>query len=331
MISLILPTYNEAANIKSLIDMIDGVLATTPHEIIVVDDDSPDGTWQVAEGIRSKHPTLRVLRRIGRRGLSSAVVEGFDMAHGDVLAVMDADGQHDSSLLLKLLVAIDAGADIAIGSRYVKGGSVGDWVKDRRIISSIGTFFAKSLSRVHVSDPLGGFFAMKASLYEKVRHKLKPSGFKILLEILANVPSIAFVSEVPLIFRMRQHGHSKLSFKVQLQFMQQVLRLSVRKALRAINMTCSITFLILVLLGIVGFGARLWSMHPLYTDKALRTSVEQSVRLNALREGWLLSDITFTHVDRATLGIAHRDHIRTGSPVTYCTINLATTSLTCDE
>jgi dolichol-phosphate mannosyltransferase len=158
-------------------------------------------------------------------------------------------------------------------------------VKDRRIISSIGTFFAKSLSRVHVSDPLGGFFAMKASLYEKVRHKLKPSGFKILLEILANVPSIAFVSEVPLIFRMRQHGHSKLSFKVQLQFMQQVLRLSVRKALRAINMTCSITFLILVLLGIVGFGARLWSMHPLYTDKALRTSVEQSVRLNALAVG----------------------------------------------
>lgn len=102
MLSLILPTYNEAANIAALIDNIDGVLQSVPYEVIIVDDNSPDGTWKVAEGLVSQHPALRVLRRIGRKGLSSAVVEGFDMARGDILAVMDADGQHDALLLHKI-------------------------------------------------------------------------------------------------------------------------------------------------------------------------------------------------------------------------------------
>ena len=203
MLSLVLPTYNEAANITALIDNIDGVLQSVPHEIIVVDDDSPDGTWKVAEGLTRKHPALRVLRRVGRKGLSSAVTEGFDMARGNVLAVMDADGQHDAMLLHTMLASLKSGAELSIGSRYVAGGSVGDWVTDRRIISSAGTIVAKALSRVRVSDPLGGFFALRKELYVSVRPSLRPTGFKILLEILANVPSSTRISEIPLVFRMR--------------------------------------------------------------------------------------------------------------------------------
>ena len=189
MISLVLPTYNEAANITALIDNIDGVLQSVPHEIIIVDDNSPDGTWKVAEGLTRKHPALRVLRRVDQKGLSSAVVEGFDMARGTVLAVMDADGQHDAMLLHTMLSSLKAGAELTIGSRYVAGGSVGEWVTDRRIISSAGTVVAKALSRVRVSDPLGGYFALRADLYKTIRASLRPSGFKILLEILANIPA----------------------------------------------------------------------------------------------------------------------------------------------
>jgi len=331
VLSLILPTYNEAANIAALIDNIDGVLQSIPHEIIVVDDNSPDGTWQVAEGLMPKHPALRVMRRIGRRGLSSAVVEGFDMARGDVLAVLDADGQHDAMLLHTMLASLQAGAELTIGSRYVPGGSVGEWVRDRRIISSAGTVVAKMLSRVKVSDPLGGFFALRRDLYTSIRESLHPTGFKILLEILASIPASTCVTEIPLVFRMRLHGQSKLSLKVHFDFVCQALRLMVRQMLRGTCTFCRLGFWIVCVIVILVTLPRIWQLRDLYTDPALRTAANRAVTTVAQREGWLLSDVQIIRADRSSVTIVHREHMRRPPPPETCTVGIALSTLTCDH
>lgn len=329
MLSLILPTYNEAANIAALIDHIDGVLQSVPYEIIVVDDDSPDGTWRVAEGLVAKHPALRVLRRMGKRGLSSAVIEGFDLAQGNILAVMDADGQHDAALLHKILSSINAGAELSIGSRYVSGGSVGEWVRDRRIISSIGTTIAKFLSRVKVSDPLGGFFALRSDLYKSLRSSLRPTGFKILLEILAHVPPSTRVTEIPLVFRMRLHGRSKLSLKIHVQFVCQVLRLAVLRTFLGTCRLCSVLFWTVCVIIFCFLAVRAWHLRLLFADAALRTQVQTAVSVAAAREGWLLSDIEMTAVDRTFVHLTHREHMRRVPAPVFCTITITTSELSC--
>src|SRR3989338_7039593 len=142
MLSLILPTFNEAQNIPELIPKLKEVLRGIAHEIIVVDDDSPDGTWKVTQELAQKHDDLHVIRRIGRRGLSSAVIEGFLASKGDVLAVMDADGQHDMGLIPKLAVSATKTKGMAIGSRYIEGGSVEGWDERRHFLSRIATRLA---------------------------------------------------------------------------------------------------------------------------------------------------------------------------------------------
>ncbi|MEQ1849589.1 MAG: polyprenol monophosphomannose synthase [Candidatus Peribacteraceae bacterium] len=329
MISVILPTYNEAANIVTMIDFLDGVLKDQPHEIIVVDDDSPDGTWKVAESARTKYSSLRVMRRRHTKGLSSAVVDGFDMAVGDVLVVMDADGQHDPDLLPKVLAAIDSGASIAIGSRYVEGGSVGEWVRDRRIISNIGTFFARMLSRVPVSDPLGGFFAIRRSLYRSVRSHLQPVGFKILLEILAFVPSQTRLHEVPLRFRMRQHGTSKLSLGVHAAFVYQVLRLLLLQIPQFLQRHAYGVFLIMTIGIALASIARITALLPL-RDSAIRSKVQTALQEIAQKQGWLLSDIHILSVDETHAKIMHQAHRRSRVSPERCTVQYDPPSLACD-
>lgn len=331
MLSLILPTYNESASIVMLLETIGSVLRDVPHEIIVVDDDSPDGTWKIATEFAARRARIKVLRRIGKRGLSSAVVDGFDAAHGTILAVMDADGQHDASLLLKLVNAIEHGSDIAIGSRYVPGGSVGDWVADRRLLSSAGSFFARRLSRVPVSDPLGGFFALRRDLYDRVREQLRPSGFKILLEILAAVPPATRLSEVPLVFRMRLHGQSKLSFAVHLAFACQVLRLTVMRWMTTTAAFGAWLFLLVTLLTALLTVPRAWALRLLYTDAVVRASVQSVLMTVAGKQGWLLSDIELTSVTAESAFLTHRDHLRAMGGVRSCRIDLHTSVLSCDD
>jgi dolichol-phosphate mannosyltransferase len=220
MFSLILPTYNEADNIPDLIESIRKALAGVPHEIIVVDDDSPDETWKVTQELAHDRDDLHVIRRIGRRGLSSAVIEGFLAAKGDVFGVMDADGQHDESLLPKLYKAALANDGIAIGSRYIEGGSVGEWDEQRYLLSRIATKLAKALCKVKARDPMSGFFAVSRSTFDKALPTLNPKGFKILLDFLVHVPKNTKVQEIPFTFGKRMHGESKLSRRVQIEFLE---------------------------------------------------------------------------------------------------------------
>ncbi|PIR53627.1 dolichol monophosphate mannose synthase [Candidatus Peregrinibacteria bacterium CG10_big_fil_rev_8_21_14_0_10_49_10] len=220
MFSLILPTFNEARNIPELIQSIRAALGDIPHEIIIVDDDSPDETWRIARDLAQNRNDLHVIRRVGRRGLSSAVMEGFLAAKGDVLGVMDADGQHDCALLPKLYESVRANGGIGIGSRYVKGGSVGEWDERRHIMSRMATKMAIVLCKVKVKDPMSGFFAINRLTLEGILPTLNPKGFKILLDLLVHVPKDTPVQELPFVFGKRLHGESKLSRRVQIEFLE---------------------------------------------------------------------------------------------------------------
>ena len=220
MLSLVLPTFNEAENLPLLLPKLEEVLKGIPHEIIIVDDDSPDQTWHIAQELSEKIGDLHVIRRIGRRGLSSAVVEGFLAAKGDVLAVMDADGQHDLTLIPKLFVAVRSGSNVAIGSRYIEGGSVGSWDERRYRLSRIATNLAKRLCKVEVNDPMSGFFALDRKTFEATLPRLNPKGFKILLDFLVHVPKGTTAKEIPFTFGTRMHGESKLSRRVQIEFLE---------------------------------------------------------------------------------------------------------------
>lgn len=220
MISLILPTYNEAANLPILLPKILEVLHGRSFEIIIVDDNSPDGTAEITRKFGEEHREVRAIRRIGRRGLSSAVIEGFLAATGDTLMVMDADGQHDIGLLTKLADAIAHGNNIAIGSRYVSGGSVGEWDERRFALSRMATRLAQKLCKVRVHDPMSGFFAIQRSTFEAALPTLNPKGFKILLDLLVHAPKGTQAIEIPFQFGKREHGESKLSRRVQLEFIE---------------------------------------------------------------------------------------------------------------
>jgi len=220
MLSLILPTFNEAENLPVLLPKIEDALKDIPHEVIIVDDDSPDETWRVAQELSAHQSDVHVIRRIGRRGLSSAVVEGFLAAKGGILAVMDADLQHDLALLPQLYRTVKSGVNIAIGSRYVEGGSVGEWDERRYALSRIATNLARRLCKVEVRDPMSGFFALNRSTFESTLPKLNPKGFKILLDFLVHVPKGTTAKEIPFTFGTRLHGKSKLSRRVQIEFLE---------------------------------------------------------------------------------------------------------------
>ncbi len=225
MFSLVLPTFNERRNIGPLIGRIEMVLNQEPidFEIIVVDDDSPDETWRLAQEIAKEDSHLQVIRREGARGLATAVVEGWKAARGDILGVMDADLQHPPEILPDLLGPILRGtADIAIASRHTSGGGVGEWNLPRRIVSRGATTLAFLLLPQilrFIQDPMSGFFLMKRSVIDSAL--LKPTGYKILLEILAK-GNYRRIREVPYVFEERKNGKSKLGPKQYLEFLMHV-------------------------------------------------------------------------------------------------------------
>ncbi len=218
-LSVVVPTFNEAENLPILLGQLAEVLHLVDYEVIVVDDDSPDGTWQVADELALDNPRVRCMRRVGERGLSSAVMAGFSVASGEVLAVMDADLQHDSSILPDLLEPIRSGAaDIVVASREAEGGGYGDWSRSRRTLSVAGASLARTMTGTPVTDPMSGFFAVSRARLEEVAPDVNPRGFKILLEVLARGDSPR-VAEVGYTFGLRQHGETKLTTSVAFSYL----------------------------------------------------------------------------------------------------------------
>ncbi len=244
-LSLIVPTYNESENLPILLNQIHSCLANINKEVIVVDDNSPDHTWEIARSLTALYPWLRVVRRMHERGLSSAVLAGFELAEGEILAVMDSDLQHDENALLPMLKSFENGADIVVASRKAQGGGIHDWSPTRKFISWLATFFAKFVLPRTVSDPMSGFFALKRSLYVQHKASMNPRGFKILLEFLVRAKNNN-IQEVGYTFKPRIHGESKLSTKVIVAYLCALYDLSFGKYL-------PLRFLKYGLIGVSGF------------------------------------------------------------------------------
>ena len=219
-LSIIAPSYNERANIRPLTEAIEAAMGNIPWELIVVDDDSPDGTPDEVMAVQREGYPLRLIRRVGRRGLASAVVEGALAAEADHVAVIDADMQHDERLLPQMLATmVEGDADLVVGSRHIGDGSIGDWDKSRARMSAFATWCANSVIGSHVTDPMSGFFAMKRDAFHACVYDLSQQGYKILLDILTSSPRKLKVVELPYTFRTRQHGESKLDMMVAAEFL----------------------------------------------------------------------------------------------------------------
>ncbi len=227
VLSVIVPTYNERENLRELLERVDRALSGIPYEVIIVDDNSPDGTADLAEELSRVYP-VRVVRRSGRLGLASAVLDGFKVSEGKFVAVMDADLQHPPEVLPRLYAMVaNGGCDIAIASRYVEGGRVEGWPFFRRFMSWGATLIARTLlPRVRgVRDPMSGYFMFRRKVVEGVISEMNPKGFKILLEIL--VKGVwREACEVPYTFSVRKRGRSKLGLKEVANYLLHVLELS---------------------------------------------------------------------------------------------------------
>ena len=210
-LSIVVPTFNESANVRELLRRLESVLGDTGWEVIFVDDDSPDETAACVRSIARLDPRVRCVQRIGRRGLSSACIEGMLASAAPYVAVMDADLQHDESVLPRMLGILRSGAaDVVVGTRYAQGGSTGDWDAQRAGMSRLATRVGRWVLRQDVSDPMSGFFMLRREVLDGSVRRLSGIGFKILLDILASAPPGLRVAEVPFTFRSRFAGESKL-------------------------------------------------------------------------------------------------------------------------
>lgn len=219
-VSLIIPTYNEKANIAPLVEAVRSALGDIPWEIIIVDDDSPDQTFAEVSRLAREEPRLRCLRRVGRRGLSSAVIEGALVANGSAIAVMDADFQHDERILKQMYEKLTStGADIVVATRYADGGGIGEWDATRAKMSDFATRMAGMLVGNQTTDPMSGFFMVRREIFASVIYDLSQQGYKILLDIISSSHTPLKIEEVPYVFRTRQEGESKISIMVLAQFL----------------------------------------------------------------------------------------------------------------
>jgi dolichol-phosphate mannosyltransferase len=219
-LSVVIPTYNESANVPELLRRLDACLTGVAWEAVVVDDDSPDGTWRVAKEIAAADPRVRCIRRVGRRGLAGACIEGMLSSAAPVVAVIDADLQHDETVLPRMLAEIRSGADLAVGSRYAEGGSSSEGLSAfRRWGSETATRLARRFLGVQLSDPMSGFFMIRRERVDAIAGKLSNDGFKILLDIVASSPAPLKTVETPYTFRERVAGESKLDTLVTAEYL----------------------------------------------------------------------------------------------------------------
>ncbi len=291
-VSLILPSRNEAANILTSIQRAKDVLSGFRFEIIVVDDNSPDGTSAIVRDLAATDRSVRIMERVGRRGLASACIEGAMAASGKVIAVMDADLQHDEAVLPKLVSAVlHDDYELAVGTRYVAEGGTGDWQDDRKAKSALATRLAHMVLKTELSDPMSGFFAVRADLFRDLVPRMTGRGFKILLDIVFASRRELKIKEVPFVFRTRDEGESKLDAATSLQFLMMLYD----QALGHIVPARFVLFALVGGLGVFVHMAVLFSLH-----KGLGTSflVGQSAAvIIAMTYNYLLNNIlTFRDV-----------------------------------
>ncbi|UYY59902.1 glycosyltransferase [Sphingomonas sp. S2-65] len=220
-LAVVIPTFNERANVPTLIAKLDQALEGRNWEAIFVDDNSPDGTADAARELARLDRRVRVIQRIGRRGLSSACIEGMCATAAPVVAVIDGDLQHDERLLPAMLDALagDPALDLVVGSRFVEGGGTGEWDRDRVAKSAFATKLSRRVLKAELSDPMSGFFMIRADIVRGLVPTLSAIGFKILLDIMTASPKPLTFIELPYVFRTRSEGESKLDHVVAMEYL----------------------------------------------------------------------------------------------------------------
>ena len=223
-LTVVTPTFNEADNVERFLRTVSAVLRGIGHEILIVDDDSPDQTWRLAQQLSTTYPTLRVVRRQAQPSLAGSVMDGFAIASGEAVACLDADLQHDPSILPKMLAELRAGAELAVGCRYMPGGGTAEWNWLRRKQSWLATRMAQAYLGLQLRDPMSGYFLMWRRDFLRIQRQLSAQGFKILIEIAARLQPQR-IAEVPYVFGPRLAGTSKLTAAVALDYLAQLRRL----------------------------------------------------------------------------------------------------------
>ena len=295
-LAVVIPTYNEKENVPILLAALERSLAGTEWEAIFVDDNSPDGTAEYIRRIALTNRRVRVLERVGRRGLSSACIEGILATPAAYVAIMDADMQHDESILPKMLQRIKAdGLDVVVASRNTTGGSMGDFAPSRVWLSHLGTRISRLVCRCDVTDAMSGFFLLRRSFFQEVVQRLAGTGFKILVDLLSSSKRPVQVAEVPYCFRTRQRGESKLDVSVELEY----LFLLINKITGGVVPT---RFVLFVMVGSLGLLIHLGLLGLLYYQAHVSFTISQTAAtVAAMTFNFLLNNL-ITFRDRRLRG-----------------------------
>ncbi|MCX2723886.1 glycosyltransferase [Roseibium salinum] len=296
-LSVILPSFNEAANIPILVGLLDTALEGIAWEAIVVDDNSPDGTAGVARAIAQTDARIRVIRRIGRRGLSGACIEGILASSAPYVAVMDADLQHDETMLPKMLAELKTGdTDLVVASRKIDGGTAGEGLSSIRAWgSNIANSLAQKLLNITLTDPMSGFFMIRREKAEALAPKLSPQGFKILLDLVSSAAGSLKITELPFTFRERQHGESKLDTLVTLDYFGLLLA-------KYFGNVVSVRFLMFGLVGASGLVVHLVALRMLLLGDVEFNLAQTGASFVAMTSNFFLNN-QLTYRDRRLRGM----------------------------
>lgn len=295
-LSVVVPTFNERGNVAALVERLDRALAGRSWEVIFVDDDSPDGTADLVRSLGRADARVRCIQRIGRRGLSSACIEGMLASTAPYQAVMDGDLQHDEALLPRMLDALQAGqADVVIGSRYLAPGGLGDWSESRARISRLATRLSRFVLRAELTDPMSGFFMLRREAFAERVRALSGIGFKILLDLFASAPQPPRFLELPYRFRDRSAGESKLDSQAVWEYGMLLLD-------KLVGRVIPVRFVSFALVGALGVGVHLATVLLLFRMVGTAFPVAQAAAtLVAITGNFALNNV-LTYRDRRLHG-----------------------------
>jgi dolichol-phosphate mannosyltransferase len=297
-LSIVLPTYNERDNVAELVRRLDAALQGVAWEAIFVDDDSPDGTAETAKAVAARDTRVRCLRRVGRRGLAGACIEGILSSSAPFVAVMDADLQHDERALVAMLEKLRTGTcDLVAASRYIAGGSADSFDRSRGQLSRLATTITQKILDVPLSDPMSGFFMLRRGRFDAIAGRLSPAGFKILLDVVATAGPSLRVAEQSYVFGKREQGESKFNIQIGVEFLGLIFA-------KVTGDLVEPRFLFFMLVGATGLIVHLIALkiallsgaQPFYVAQAIATFV-------ALTSNFALNN-ELTYRDRRLKGLA---------------------------
>jgi dolichol-phosphate mannosyltransferase len=297
-LAVVIPVFNERDNVAKMVARIDAALDGHRWEAIFVDDDSADCTADAIREIGRVDNRVRVIQRIGRRGLSSACIEGMCATAAPLVAVIDGDGQHDETLLRKMLVAFagNEALDVVIGSRFVDGGGTGEWDTDRVAKSAFATRLSRRVLEADLTDPMSGFFMIRAEVVRRLVPGLSGIGFKILLDIMTAAPKPLHFKELPYVFRTRTEGESKLDHVVAMEYLIALYD-------RAFGKVIPVRFAMFAGIGALGVGVHMAVLSPIisiFGDEAFTTG-QVAATLVAMTFNFFLNN-ALTYRDRRLKG-----------------------------